>query len=351
MMNHYVYKIINLCPPTEEMYYIGVHSNDNIPPDNDGYMGSSIYLSEAIKNQGINSFKKIILSKWSTRKEALVEEIRLHKKYNVELHRNYYNRANQTSDKFDTTGIKGPKDLIPVVDLRDGSTHRIHRSIVDGSEYYQSIHKGSTTIFDEHTRAYKRIPIEMYNGETMTHLNKGLINVYDSLSQKVKKVKVEDLKSDDNLSHINKNKVTVIELDTKKIIHVSKEDYYQFKDVKYKSITSGRKNSISKDLILVRNIHTNKLSKVTNEESKRDCYVGGRSKIIHIYDMHGNKIFCSYGNFQMFCKENNLPFNMLSKSYKTNGSKIFTNLGKKATSQYKNKGWLIYKGWYALVIA
>ena len=42
-------------------------------------------------------------------------DVKLHKKFDVKLHEKFYNKANQTSTKFDTTGLipwnKGRKDL------------------------------------------------------------------------------------------------------------------------------------------------------------------------------------------------------------------------------------------------
>ena len=101
---HYVYKITNLKPTDERLYYIGVHSDENQVSLNDGYMGSSKYLTEAIKETGQDNFKKEILSTWATRKEAVQEEIRLHEIYDVAKNPLFYNRSKQTSTRFDTTG-------------------------------------------------------------------------------------------------------------------------------------------------------------------------------------------------------------------------------------------------------
>lgn len=77
---HYIYKLTNQSPQTEQQFYIGVHSSDK-EPTNDGYMSSSKYIKQAIKSGEI--FTKEILSLWTTRDDAQLEEIRLHKSLNV----------------------------------------------------------------------------------------------------------------------------------------------------------------------------------------------------------------------------------------------------------------------------
>jgi len=99
---HYVYKITNLNPTDERLYYIGVKSS--LDPDNDNYMGSSKYLDEAMKEIGSEHFKKEVLSTWETRKEAVQEEIRLHEYFDVARNKLFYNKAKQKSDGFDCYG-------------------------------------------------------------------------------------------------------------------------------------------------------------------------------------------------------------------------------------------------------
>ncbi len=102
-MIHYIYKITNLKPSDERLYYIGVKSSVN--PETDNYMGTSKYLSEAMTKIGKRNFKKEILSIWDTRELALKEEIRLHNIYNVAVNNTFYNKAKQKTTGFDTTGV------------------------------------------------------------------------------------------------------------------------------------------------------------------------------------------------------------------------------------------------------
>lgn len=104
---HYVYRITNLKPIDERLYYIGVRTVKNQSPENDTYMSSSKSLKEAIEIHGLENFKKDILSIWSTRKEAVLEEIRLHALFNVSTNKEYYNKVNQTTVGFDTAGLFG----------------------------------------------------------------------------------------------------------------------------------------------------------------------------------------------------------------------------------------------------
>lgn len=79
------------------MQYIGKRSSIVPPNEDTTYMGSSRYVPKA-------ECTKTILSTYATALEAVKEEIRLHSYYNVAVNPMFYNRAKQTSTKFDTTG-------------------------------------------------------------------------------------------------------------------------------------------------------------------------------------------------------------------------------------------------------
>lgn len=103
---HYVYKITNTNPTDKRRFYIGVRSSSCQPKADIKYLSSSKPLIESIEKQGKENFTKEILSIWETRKEAVLEEIRLHELFNVGANPEYYNRAKQTNIGFDTAGCK-----------------------------------------------------------------------------------------------------------------------------------------------------------------------------------------------------------------------------------------------------
>lgn len=104
MKYHYTYRITNI---KDRMYYYGVHSCDCSPKEDIGvkYFSSS-NKKEFIKEQKENpqDYKYKVLKIFSTRKEAVEHEIFLHKKFNVKIHEQFYNNANQTSTGFDASG-------------------------------------------------------------------------------------------------------------------------------------------------------------------------------------------------------------------------------------------------------
>ena len=82
---------------------------------------------------------------------------------------------------------------------------------------------------------------------------------------------------------------------------------------------------------------------IKNSEAKKGKKHPG-AKIIGIFDSNGNKMFSSHGDFEKVCKENNLPFGVLSNSYKNDGSGIYL------IKSPRNPENLKFKGWYAKVI-
>ena len=103
-MNHYVYLIEKKnALPNQEKYYIGVRSCEGLIGD-DSYMGSSKYLTEEVETLGINQFNKIILKRFSNRKEAVQYEIDMHNEFDVANNSFFFNRVKQTVVSF-TPGV------------------------------------------------------------------------------------------------------------------------------------------------------------------------------------------------------------------------------------------------------
>ena len=95
-MYYYTYLLINM---STEMFYIGKRQCKCLPTDDNLYFGSSKYVP-------IKECDKIILSVFTTSQEAVEHEIYLHAQYDVKASPQFYNRSNQTSRKFDTTGFR-----------------------------------------------------------------------------------------------------------------------------------------------------------------------------------------------------------------------------------------------------
>lgn len=95
-MYYYTYCLTNI---NNGMKYIGKRQCKCLPEDDTSYMGSSKYVpkEECIKE---------ILTIFNSPEEAALDEIRLHEEFDVALNPIFYNRAKQTSTKFDTTGMK-----------------------------------------------------------------------------------------------------------------------------------------------------------------------------------------------------------------------------------------------------
>ena len=68
-MKHFIiYQTTNL---TNNKIYIGLHSTDNL---DDGYLGSGVFLKQAIKKYGYQNFKKEILYIFDNKKDMIEKE-------------------------------------------------------------------------------------------------------------------------------------------------------------------------------------------------------------------------------------------------------------------------------------
>ena len=105
MKYHYTYRITNI---KDKMHYYGVHSCNCLPKEDIGIEYFSSAKKEFINHQKQNpeQYKYKVIKIFDTRVEAVEHEIFLHKKFDVKLHEQFYNRSNQTSTGFDRSGIK-----------------------------------------------------------------------------------------------------------------------------------------------------------------------------------------------------------------------------------------------------
>ena len=144
---HYTYRITNLI---EGKHYYGSRSSE-IPPVEDlgkNYVSSS-KNKDFIKDQKENpqNYKYKVIKIFDTREEAISFEIKLHDKFDVGVNESFYNKAKQTSVKFDTTGM---------VVVRDTETGGILQCLKDDPEYisgrYVGIRGGMVSVLDTETQ-------------------------------------------------------------------------------------------------------------------------------------------------------------------------------------------------------
>ena len=115
-MNHYTYLLQS---QTSDMMYIGVRSSECLP-EQDNYWGSSKYLPEDVSE----TFDKFILGRFDTREEAVADEIHRHKMNDVAKNPLFYNRARQTSNGYDRSGVGHSEETkIKISESHKGMRH------------------------------------------------------------------------------------------------------------------------------------------------------------------------------------------------------------------------------------
>jgi hypothetical protein len=125
-MNHYTYKITVDAPTDSREYYIGVRSSFCMPEEDIKYLGSSRHLRAWIHENGVSSIRKEILAVFKTRVEAVSHEVHLHEKFCVATNVAFFNRANQKTTGFDTTGCLGPRNGIQHTDSAKQKNRMAH---------------------------------------------------------------------------------------------------------------------------------------------------------------------------------------------------------------------------------
>ena len=90
--------------------FMSIFKRNTLEPEED--IGIIYFSSSSDKNfmleqkQYPERYEYYILGNFETREEAVQLEVDLHKLYDVKTNDSYYNKANQTSTGFDTTGVK-----------------------------------------------------------------------------------------------------------------------------------------------------------------------------------------------------------------------------------------------------
>lgn len=303
MKTHYIYKITNTTPIDERKYYIGVHSDDNSDSLNDGYMGSSKYLDEAMKDIGVDKFNKEILSTWDTRAEASAEEIRLHQSIDVASSDDYYNKHNACEEGFNTLG------RVAAINIESGLVEHVTINKLKEDKIFFPITKGKVAVIDLRDNTTKQVSTIDYNNheyyQVVTKGKVAVIDLRDNINKLVNKI---DFETKEYFVALNyKNPVAVIDLRDNRRKLVSKENF-----------------------------------------NKLDYYVSTKSKIIDIFDNSNNLIYTCQSEFSKFCKINKLPHDSFMQSYK-HSRKLYINATNNIISRLKKSGNIKYVGWYATI--
>lgn len=329
-MYHYVYLLICKQPIDDRLYYIGVRTS-LLPPEKDNYFSSSKIIKKMIKNNIV--FEKLILREFNNREDALDYEVKLHIKFNVKENKKYFNLVNQTSKKFDTTNYI----------FIDGEKIHINDYPNSGKKYH----------------SYKKITLIDNDGKYVQCDTKNkeffLDNGYKFLTQDTVYIKNEygeykpiAKSTYDKTIHKTSNygKAPVVDINGNRfLIDIDSEDYI-----------NGNVFSVHKNKTICVDNNGNTIY-CTIDEMKKNGYMGinkgkingdknPNAKKINIYNALGELQYETNGNFKEICIKNNLPFNPLARSYRNNGSKIFTD---PKTKKYMLENKLEeYMGWFAI---
>lgn len=330
---NYVYKLKIDKPIDEKEYYIGCRSC-NCDPNDDIYWSSSKEIKRLI-NDGF-TFKKDILKVFDNREDAITYEIRLHNDFDVSHNPNFFNKSKQSSKGFDTSGIifiNGKpiklKDYYNNSDLKYHSFGKI--SVKDSNNKYYSV-----DITDE----------RYINGE-LTNITNGKMPI--CIDNGFKLIETSEYYSNKSkYKPTNKNKVPVIDKDGNKFLIDKKDDRYINGDVK--SVHTGK--IIAKDnngnITYVSKENFKKLNLLGINKGNINGSDNPNAKRINIYDKECKLIFECNGDFKKICKDNNLPFVSLYRSYKNNGKLIYNT--ERGIKDATKRGFIDYIGWYAKIV-
>jgi hypothetical protein len=336
MNAHYVYKITNIEPTDSRKYYIGVHTCENITPEEDTkYMSSSKYLKAAIKQQGKEYFIKEILSIWESREEANMEEVRLHWFHNVAKHKEYYNLTNAKHGGF------SPSGHVTVFDKTDGTIKIVLKEEFDNNDNLVGVVKNKVSVRNKITGETCQVTKqELSNNSNFEHVNKNKVLARDSRTNKTVSITKEEFSKYDYYEGIGKNTITVFDKITLKSKRVTKAEFDKLDNLV----------AVSKGTVTVKDLRDNLLKKVPIQDFKSfDYYVNQTSFIVHIFDNNNNLVESIYKFFSETCKKRGYPLIQFRWSYSNNGKPIYQDsMSKWNTLQAERNGYLQFKGWKAV---
>ena len=130
---HYVYRVTDYTRNIEEHYY-GSRSTPKKNPKRDitddfwSYRTSSKHNTILLENK--ENYKVKIIKVFNNTADKMIYEAFLHQYFDIKRHNNFWNKSNQTSFGFDTTGEKRSKEL----SLKTGSAMRGKKHTLETKE-------------------------------------------------------------------------------------------------------------------------------------------------------------------------------------------------------------------------
>ena len=305
---HFVYRITHIF---NLEYYYGSHSpkkgNKKQPKDIIGvtYFSSS-KNKEFLKDQKDNpqNYKYKVIKIFDNSADKMIYEAYLHQYFDVKLHENFYNGANQTPFGFDTTGKAFNIGHIVTEDTREKlrafntgkkySTERIINMTGENAPFYGRTHSDDT---------------KKKQSESQKGLKIGI-----KLSEEHKKKIGDTQRGIPTVPH-KTGKCPICG----EIMNVPNLERWHGK--------LGEKCKSSKKHKVMSSI--------------KKVKINPNAKVIIIFDGEDNERFSCHGDFRAICKYNNLPYDSLYNSYHSNSTKLYIK------GSPHNKEWYKYKGWYA----
>jgi hypothetical protein len=215
---HYAYRITNLLI---NKHYYGVRSSFIQPIDDLGikYFSSSTnktFITDQHNNP--SSFKYKIIKIFNNRDSAMLMEVKLHKKFNVANHNNFYNLSTSTTNMFSTFNV---------VTVLNGDKYKQISKDVYHDGIYQTVTSNKVAVVDDGKN--KLISKELFDTGVFKAINKGKMNVI--VDNKIKQISTTEYNNQDTFST---DKVVIINADGVNEL-ISKE---LFDNNDYKTITS-----------------------------------------------------------------------------------------------------------------
>jgi hypothetical protein len=154
-MHHYTYLITY----NNGLKYMGVRSCECLPEEDVKYFGSSRHTPTVD-----NVVSKVILQTYLTRKEAVEAEIAFHALHCVSTSDSFYNKANQKTTGFDTTGFDFIRTKDHCEKIRKSLTGRIRTDAerLAISKAKKGIKQGP------HTQEFKDMVSRIHKGKTVS---------------------------------------------------------------------------------------------------------------------------------------------------------------------------------------